>query len=85
MAASSGAIADDSGRGSSSQRASSASSTGNNAHASRAPTMPIRTPPFTPLARLAESVSATKAAGSDSQRCPVSRTMTTYVVMPGSR
>ena len=47
--------------------------------------MPIRTPPFTPLARLAESVSATKAAGSDSQRCPVSRTMTTYVVMPGSR
>ena len=85
MTASSGATAGESAPSSSVQRARSHRSSGSSAHARRAPTIPVRTPPSTPLARPADSVSATKAAGSADQPLPVSRASTTYVVTPGRR
>ena len=85
MTASSGATAGESALSSSAQRARSHSSSGSSAHARRAPTMPVRTPPFTPLVSAPDSVSATKAAGRASQRWPVSRVSAMYVVTPGRR
>ncbi len=73
----------------SAHRTRDSASSGSRAHASRAPTMPMRTPPSTPLAAPPAgsplNASATNAPGTAAQPSPSNRRRRRKTVTPGAR